>query len=342
MDFGQRVNRFHFVPFILCLVVCTFALWWTVIQETSVVPPREPSYIFFKVQDTNIHTHLTSVPDNIEAMNRQIPFKIRDLCNVTRKNTKEVFLLVLMLSAPMNFEQRQNQRLHCLNVSEVSGKRIERLFLLGNSADKLLNEKIMEEFQIFQDILISDFQDSYRNLTLKTLSGLEWASLHCSNARYVMKVDDDTLINFKTLIDTLTISPKEDFITGRVCRRCRPMRGQKQKWYVSLDEYPKSFYPDYVRGPAYVMSGDFPAKIINMSLKTPFFLWEDVYIGMILEKLAIRPRNNQCFVMSHPLEQSTLCKYITACAIHFNNRPQQVFRYCKSLNHFHGNATDNC
>ncbi|KAJ8039141.1 Beta-1,3-galactosyltransferase 1 [Holothuria leucospilota] len=299
--------------------------------------------MFFKVQDTNIHTHLTSSPDNIEAMKSQaVTFKIRDLCNVTRKNTKEVFLLVLMLSAPMNFEQRQNQRQHCLNVSEVSGKRIERLFLLGNSADKFLNKKIMEEFKIFQDILIGDFQDSYKNLTLKTLSGLKWASLYCSQARYVMKVDDDTLINFKTLIDTLTISPKEDFITGHVCRRCRPVRDQMHKWYISLDEYPKSFYPNYVKGLAYVMSGDFPAKIINMSHKTPFFLWEDVYIGMILEKLAIRPHNNRCFTMKPHLDEFSLCKYITACAIHFNNRPQDDFRYCKSLKQFHENATDNC
>lgn len=201
----------------------------------------------------------------------------------------------------------------------------------------------MEEFNIFQDILIGDFQDSYRNLTLKTLSGLKYASLYCSQARYVMKVDDDTLINFKTLVDTLTRSPKEDFITGYVCSRCRPMRDQNHKWYLSLQEYPRPFYPDYLKGPAYVMSGDLPAKIISMSLKTSLFLWEDVYIGIILEKLAISPRNNQCFIMKPKWEQFTWCKYINACAIHFFNRSQkEVFQYCKKLKYFYENATNNC
>ena len=43
------------------------------------------------------------------------------------------------------------------------------------------------------------FQDSYYNLTLKTVMGLKWVKDHCSQARFVMKTDDDIFVNLPKL-----------------------------------------------------------------------------------------------------------------------------------------------
>ena len=48
-------------------------------------------------------------------------------------------------------------------------------------------------------IQLAFFQDSYHNLTLKTVMGLKWVKDHCSQARFVMKTDDDIFVNLPKL-----------------------------------------------------------------------------------------------------------------------------------------------
>ena len=43
------------------------------------------------------------------------------------------------------------------------------------------------------------FQDTYRNLTLKTVMGLKWSAIFCPQARHVMKTDDDIFVNVPLL-----------------------------------------------------------------------------------------------------------------------------------------------
>ncbi|KAJ8023068.1 Beta-1,3-galactosyltransferase 1 [Holothuria leucospilota] len=313
-------------------------------HELSVVPGKEMSNALYDTGRKNTYSNLKSSSYVSRDVNlRGASFTIRNLCKVTQKNAKKVFLMVVMISAPMNFEQRKLQRLYCLNVSEISGKRIERLFLVGNSGNSSLNKRIKEESIIYQDIVMGNFHDSYRNLSLKTLFGLRWASMYCSQAHYVMKADDDTFINFKPLIDTLSRSPKENFITGHLCTGCKPVRNITNKWYTSEEKYPGEFYPEYLFGAAYVMSGDLPRKILLMSRSTPPFLWEDVYIGMILEKLGLKPLQNPCFIAdTHDLSLLTPCSYISACAIHFANRGEDIFQFCRDPIILNGNAKDIC
>ncbi|KAJ8023067.1 Beta-1,3-galactosyltransferase 1 [Holothuria leucospilota] len=310
-------------------------------HESSVVPGKEMSNALYDTGRKNTYSNLKSSSYVSGDVNLRVAsFTIRNLC---KKNAKKVFLMVVMISAPMNFEQRKLQRLYCLNVSEISGKRIERLFLVGNSGNSSLNKRIKEESIIYQDIVMGNFHDSYRNLSLKTLFGLRWASMYCSQAHYVMKADDDTFINFKPLIDTLTRSPKENFITGHLCTGCKPIRNTTNKWYTPKEMFSGEFYPDYVHGPAYVMSGDLPRQILLMSRSTPPFLWEDVYIGMIIEKLGIKPLQNPCFIAdTHDLSLLTPCSYISACAIHFYNRREDIFQFCRDPIILNGNAKEMC
>ena len=53
------------------------------------------------------------------------------------------------------------------------------------------------------DLVQENFVDSYRNLTLKTLMAIRWASTYCSNANFVLKIDDDVLVNPSPLLEYL-------------------------------------------------------------------------------------------------------------------------------------------
>ena len=46
---------------------------------------------------------------------------------------------------------------------------------------------------------LSPCQDTYTNLTLKTVMGLKWGAIFCPQAKYVMKTDDDIFINVPLL-----------------------------------------------------------------------------------------------------------------------------------------------
>ena len=52
---------------------------------------------------------------------------------------------------------------------------------------------------MFFNALISAFQDTYHNLTLKTIMGLKWMSIFCPQAQYVLKTDDDIYVNVDLL-----------------------------------------------------------------------------------------------------------------------------------------------
>ena len=57
--------------------------------------------------------------------------------------------------------------------------------------------ELQKEMEKFNDFIIGDFTDSYRNLTLKTFTGYRYFNEYCLNIekKLVLMHDDDTLIN---------------------------------------------------------------------------------------------------------------------------------------------------
>lgn len=239
-----------------------------------------------------------------------------EFCLDGRKQSAEIFLLILMSSATTNFILRERQRVSFLiSSSETSPLNVKRIFLLGTSLDVVTNARIYQESEKYQDILMHDYVDSYHNLTYKTLMGLHWASTYCPQSTYVMKTDDDVYLNLKNLVRLLNQSPIHDFIVGHLFEHSLPVRDKASKWHVSEMMFPGSVYPPYLSGMAYVMSRDLTTKIAHTSLSLPFIFLEDVFVGTVLEKLNIKPLSHACFVY-YDQTNYPICAYIQACAIH--------------------------
>ncbi|NXY85343.1 B3GT2 galactosyltransferase, partial [Alcedo cyanopectus] len=92
-----------------------------------------------------------------------------------------------------------------------------------------------EESGAHHDILQQDFLDTYNNLTLKTLMGLEWVAKHCPGASYVLKADSDVFLNLPYLIRRLLVPPRPRLATGHVYRNTAPLRSRAYKWYVPTE-----------------------------------------------------------------------------------------------------------
>lgn len=104
-----------------------------------------------------------------------------------------------------------------------------------------------------------------------------------------MKVDADIFVNVFYLIRRLRSSPRQGFITGSVISDGRPRRDSNSKWHVSEELYPEDSFPPYVSGAGYVFSADLAARISWASRFIRMIPLEDVYVGLCLRVLGVRP-----------------------------------------------------
>lgn len=139
------------------------------------------------------------------------------------------------------------------------------------------------------DIIQMNFRDSYQNLTIKTMMIMNWLATRCPGASYAMKVDADIFVNVFYLMSRLGSSPRQGFITGSVIRDGTPRRDSNSKWHVSEELYPEDSFPPYVSGAGYVFSTDLAARISWASRFVRMIPLEDVYVGLCLRLLGVRP-----------------------------------------------------
>ena len=163
------------------------------------------------------------------------------------------------------------------------------VFLLGSS-QKEHDEIIQSENNVHHDIALQDFKDAYKNLTLKTLMGFHWYSRFCSNAKYVMKTDDDMYVNVSNILRIIKQPSMQGKILGHCYKTANPIRG-KSKWSASHLQYPQKTYPGFCHGLGYVMSGKTARNIDVISKNVPFFYLEDVYVSLCANELGIPLQN---------------------------------------------------
>lgn len=230
------------------------------------------------------------------------------------------FLVLMVPVAPGNKAARDAIRDTWGGETLVRGRRVITLFVLGlpSAADRAeQQQKLVEEDQRHHDLIQSDFSDSYHNLTIKTMMMLEWFSGNCAGASYVMKVDSDMYLSVQNLVDLLVRPdiPKQDYMTGLVWWHSTVSRNIFNKFYIPRTVVAAPEFPPYPLGMAYVMSSDLPGKILRVAPYNRTLFIEDVYLGMCLKLLDIKPRDppeETMFLVDpwHPLSSCTLSKVI--------------------------------
>lgn len=253
------------------------------------------------------------------------------------QKTKAPFLVLLIATEARQVEARNAIRQTWGNESAVPAAGLVRLFLLGKTEGDLgtLQQRTLEaESQRYHDILQQDFLDSYKNLTIKTLMGMNWVALHCPRASYVMKTDSDMFVNTEYLVYKLLrpeIKPKKNYFTGNNMRGFGPNRNKNSKWYMPPEMYPDDKYPTFCSGTGYVFSGDLASKIYGVSLSVGHLHLEDVYVGICLAKLGIEPTPPaNAFLFNHWRVSYSSCKYshlITSHGFH----PNELLKYWHHL-----------
>ncbi|XP_071476183.1 beta-1,3-galactosyltransferase 1-like [Diadema antillarum] len=238
-----------------------------------------------------------------------------DACNNRRDNKSEVFMIMFVISSPHNFKRRELIRNSYgnANVWKSAASReteVKTVFMLGSTANASVQSMIDRESVLHQDIVQEDMIDDYKKLTRKTIMGLKWVTNYCPQAKFTMKLDDDVVVNVERILNMLWKAPRQNFTAGQALFASPVVRDKNSefgKFYLPAEYYPESIYPPYLTGQAYIMSKDLVEATYRTALTTPLFPWEDVFIGICLQKLGVKLRarlNHQPRTSSH---------VITAC-----------------------------
>lgn len=256
-----------------------------------------------------------------------------DFCSRGNSSTLgKLSLIILVFTSLENLLQRQTIRETWGSVAAISNNtgNVRVGFLLGTNFNLTLQAKIVEESLSHSDIIQEDFFDSYKNLTLKSVMLLKWATSFCPNVHFMLKTDDDMFINIPKLLETLENVPqKTNIMYGSLFPRSYPWRDLSSKWYVPKAQFKGVVYPPFLSGTGYVISGDVIPSLLNASYSIPFLVVEDVFItGLCAEKAGVRRVGIKGFSTLH--RNPTGCSFKDAISGH-HVTPNEMIKIWKEL-----------
>ncbi|EPB71438.1 N-acetyllactosaminide 3-alpha-galactosyltransferase [Ancylostoma ceylanicum] len=169
-------------------------------------------------------------------------------------------ITVLVLSSVGDFHTREQWRLTYANVENKEKYNYNVVFLCGLAKEPYINDKIKVEGETYGDILQADFIDSYRNISIKILSGFRFISILSEGLKAVIRMDDDMnwrVANVTDFIHTTVKPEKKAFY----CER-----------FLTMEEYPYAELPTYCRGGSYIATMPAVHHVLQ-NVHSSRFLW---------------------------------------------------------------------
>ena len=250
--------------------------------------------------------------------------------------------IVIITSHAGDIEARSAMR-RAYPASELRKMGLRRVFLLAvsNPNDARYNSisqnALEDENDRYSDLLQGTFKEAYRNLTYKHVMGLQWVTQYCSQASFVIKMDDDIILDFYRIlhiIDANLNGQNKSFLMGFVLKGTLPVREPANKWFVTKSEYPGSIYPPFLSGWMYVTTPKVAKTLVEASKSVKYFWIDDTYVTGLLAHTAsiIHLDIHQYFTLHSEFleccirDSEYLCDYIvgpsngdTTLMIHFQN-----------------------
>ncbi|XP_059170439.1 beta-1,3-galactosyltransferase 5-like [Physella acuta] len=198
----------------------------------------------------------------------------------------DVTLVIVIHVQAKNFVARSVIRHTWLASVRDVGDKVRYFFLLGQPENDDVRQDVLNESELHKDIVLYEFVDSYRNLTLKTVLAMQWITSRCPNARYFFKTDDDVWVNLTNLLTAINSNKKVlEYSLGGVCRSVPVVRDTSSKWHATKAEFPKDVYDPYCSGTGYVGGAAVAQGVAHVYTQVPYFHLEDVFVGMCLKVL---------------------------------------------------------
>ena len=194
--------------------------------------------------------------------------------------------LILVQTAVYNNMARNSIRQSWANKHFLQAHSMHVVFLVGLERNKQKLHALVNEQQLYGDLVQGAFMDTYRNLTHKSVLGLRWAAEYCRQAKFVVRADDDVFLNPFRLIELMEtkLKDKTRHIWCTVKSNSVIQRDRYQKWRINEHEFEGFYaYPvAHCNGPFSIITNDLIPELFEASKITPLFWIEDVYMSGML------------------------------------------------------------
>ncbi|XP_069504754.1 N-acetyllactosaminide beta-1,3-N-acetylglucosaminyltransferase 3-like isoform X2 [Ambystoma mexicanum] len=245
-----------------------------------------------RVRDYFRYRHCKNFPRILDA-----PYK----CGGA-KASANVFLLLVIKSAPQNFDRREIIRTTWGAETEYQGLQVRRLFIIGvtsNLKDRSkMNKLVAVESNDYKDIIQWNFYDTFYNLTLKQVLFYEWLEGNCPSAQFLFNGDDDVFVHTFNVVQYL-LGIKESkglethLFVGMLNIGMPLIRESWSKYYVPEEIIANDSFPAYCGGGGILMSGFTSRAIFQASQDIELIPIDDAYLGYCLQKAGLQPNSHE-------------------------------------------------
>lgn len=215
-------------------------------------------------------------------------------------NARDVVIYVY--SAIENSIKRNNIRKTWGNKKYLLQGRILVVFIVGNEQDVYgvnktgttpLIHNIKKESQTYHDIIQADIPDGYKSITYKGIAALKWIVTHCQKTKYVIKTDDDCIVNIFAIGTELVndqlfgFNKDGDSLLVLQCDIQTDVTVHKAgRYQVTEDEFPYSYFPTHCPQEGYITTINALVKMYKAIIRVNFLWIEHVFItGLLPETL---------------------------------------------------------
>ncbi|CAB3229284.1 unnamed protein product [Arctia plantaginis] len=291
---------------ICILVLATFLLvwyscgWLITITSKALLPPPPPDQ---NLDHFRRNRSLAHYMDNIQVL--------IEPSTTPCAGAEEVPVLILVSSAPLNYENRQAVR-------TTWGKHQPTYFVMGlnsNDVDEQLVDNYVESKQ-YGDLVLFELHDHYQNLTLKSALMIQWALRNCPQAEFMFKTDDDVLVNPWTLKLVLKENP-DAALLGYKIEDTLVHRDEYTKWFMPRWLFNTDVVPQYLSGTGYLINGVNLENILKKAYKVPLVNLEDVYFTyLVAHRTLSLPLTHDRRLSPHKPWLPLACAYWTLASMH--------------------------
>ncbi|VDP85796.1 unnamed protein product [Echinostoma caproni] len=239
-------------------------------------------------------------------------------------------LLILIKSAIIYRSRRATIRNLWANNHCWGQLNVRHVFVLGTmkNTSSLWSKLIQQEYRLFGDLIQGNFIDHYYNNTHKMIFAIRWAVAFCPETRWILFVDDDYFVDTRLVSNFLTqLDPRltSRLLIGNVYAASPVYRRgiDRSKWTVSYSLYPYHTYPKFVPAGFFLLGTDLALDIYVGSRYTRFFPFDDVFLGLIMNKLLLRPTHKSEWRMQTSAQFRTNQSF--ACHGVITSTQQQIY-----------------
>ena len=216
-----------------------------------------------------------------------------------------VDLLILINSNPHTINARKLRYAIRETWGNCTLTSCQKIFFMGQTEER--NLAYFKELKEYSDMLIFDYYDNYKNITLKLLATFEWVSKFIK-AKYILKTDDDVYVNIEKLLLKLRSVKSEHFYGGIVWNGYVQRNGRHA---VSRTDYALEKYPPFCKGALFIFSFALTADLLKVTKKRNWFGVDDAFVGVLMHDIGVDPHEIREFVHFH----SMFLELISDCSL---------------------------